>query len=94
MTQACPLEKKKWQYAYRLLRTSSPKGEQCDMTAERENSGARRNGIAGHWLGKHLFTSTNAQATTEELLEEKFSMWSIPRLYNKDKQDKSELSCS
>jgi hypothetical protein len=32
--------------------------------------------VAGHGLGKHLFASTNAQATIKEMLEEMFSMWS------------------
>jgi truncated hemoglobin YjbI len=50
--------------------------------------------VAGHGLGKHLFTSTNAQATPEELLEEIISMWSSLRLYNENQHDKPELSRS
>jgi hypothetical protein len=31
---------------------------------------------------KHITTATNQHATTEELLEIIFSMWSMPLLYN------------
>jgi hypothetical protein len=37
--------------------------------------------IAREWLGKHTSAMTNMHATTEELLEAVFSVWSVPRLH-------------
>jgi hypothetical protein len=41
------------------------------------------------WHGKHVSAATNKHAAIEELLEEQFSTQSIPRLYNKDQNQKS-----
>jgi hypothetical protein len=44
-------------------------------------------------LGKHTPVAKNTHTTTEEPLESVFSMQSVPRLYNKDQQDKQDMSC-
>jgi hypothetical protein len=35
-------------------------------------------------LTKHVSTASNMHAAIEELLEAAFSVWSVPRLYNKE----------
>jgi hypothetical protein len=42
--------------------------------------------IARQQHGKKVSVATDMYATTEELLETMFSMWSVPRIYNEDKR--------
>jgi hypothetical protein len=51
------------------------------------NSRAKRHDLAWHWLGKDVSSATDMHITTEELLEMKFSICSMPELYGEDKQD-------
>jgi hypothetical protein len=44
--------------------------------------------IARQQLSKHIPLATNAQTMREELLEALFYMWSVPKLYQEDQQDR------
>jgi hypothetical protein len=44
---------------------------------------------ARYWLSKYTSAETDMHATTEEMWEAEYSVWSIPRLYNEDHWDKS-----
>jgi hypothetical protein len=57
------------------------------MTAETWNSGKREVAIAMQQHSEHVSAAMNQHATTEEL-PEVFSVWSTPKLYSKDEQEK------
>jgi hypothetical protein len=40
--------------------------------------------ISRQWPSKHAPVATDIHATMEELQEVVFSVWSMPKLYNKD----------
>jgi hypothetical protein len=44
--------------------------------------------IAMQQHSEHVSAAMNQHATTEELLEVVFSVWSTPRLYSEDEQEK------
>jgi hypothetical protein len=44
--------------------------------------------FARQQLDKHMSTVTDTHAAVEELLEIMFSVWSLPRLYREDTQEK------
>jgi hypothetical protein len=55
------------------------------IIAESENSLIRRDAITRQWLSKRqVSTATLTYATTQEVLEAVFSMWSVQRIYNSD----------
>jgi hypothetical protein len=54
------IREKEVAYIYRLLKMTSLKERQCDMTAAGRNSGTRKKLHCWHWLDRHLFVSTNA----------------------------------
>jgi hypothetical protein len=58
----------------------------CDMTPERRNSGARREGRCNSSINtRHRHKDTH---TTEELLEAVFSMRSVPMLHTEGHREK------
>jgi hypothetical protein len=54
--------------------------------AESQNSGMSELVIARQRHSKHVSAAMNQYATTKEMLEVVFSVWSAPRLYNEDQQ--------
>lgn len=74
-------------------------GTYCDIMAESLNSRVRTVAVASQWLinmpptstdvGHHWATAHLTRHTTvEESIGAVFSMWSVPRQYNKDQWDK------
>jgi uncharacterized protein YabN with tetrapyrrole methylase and pyrophosphatase domain len=77
----------KFYWHYSLLDYIMPrvtKVQYCDMTNESRNRRPRETSSARQRHGKHVSAVTNNHATTEELSDVVFSMWSVSRLYKED----------
>jgi hypothetical protein len=65
------------------------------LTTESRNNGARRGAVARQRLGKHVPPATNIHATTEELLDEVFSMQPMSyQIFNMQWKESRRVSIS
>jgi hypothetical protein len=64
-----------------LLKATIFKPEETSVARER----LCKYTVTKHWLSsRHVIAATDTHATIEELLETVFSVWSVPRIYNRD----------